>query len=51
MPLVDFRKALNETDEVEITVPGRTSGRRTSRPVWFVQQGDMVYLPPEIPPD
>lgn len=46
MPLVDLKKALNETDEVELTVPGRASGRETSRPVWFVQEGDILYLLP-----
>jgi hypothetical protein len=46
MRLVDFEKALNDTDEVELTVTGRTSSRESSRPVWFVHEGDRVYLLP-----
>jgi len=42
----DFKNALAETDEVELTVTGRASGRETSRPVWFVQDGDTLYLLP-----
>ena len=44
--VADFKKALSETDEVELTVTGRASGRETTRPVWFVQEGDTVYLLP-----
>jgi hypothetical protein len=44
--LADFKKALNETDEVELTVTGRSSGRETSRPVWFVQERDRLCLLP-----
>jgi deazaflavin-dependent oxidoreductase (nitroreductase family) len=43
---MDFLEALNNTDEIELTVVGRVSGRPTSRPVWFVQDGDTVYLLP-----
>ena len=46
MSLVAFKKALRETDEVELTVTGRTSGRETSRPVWFVHEGDTLSLLP-----
>lgn len=42
----DFERALNTTSEVELTTTGRTSGRDSSRPVWFVRQGDTVYLLP-----
>ena len=41
-----FKNALSETDEVELTVTGRTSGRETSRPVWFIHEGDTLYLLP-----
>jgi hypothetical protein len=44
--IAEFKKALSETDEVELTVTGRTSGRDTSRPVWFVRDGDTLYLLP-----
>ena len=46
MGLAAFRKALQDTREVEITVTGRTSGREISNPVWFVQEGDKLYLLP-----
>jgi deazaflavin-dependent oxidoreductase (nitroreductase family) len=46
MSLKDFKKALSRTDEVELTVAGRASGRETSRPVWFVEDGDTLYLLP-----
>jgi hypothetical protein len=46
MSLDDFKNALSEMDEVELTVTGRASGRQTSRPVWFVQEGDTLYLLP-----
>jgi deazaflavin-dependent oxidoreductase (nitroreductase family) len=46
MALGEFRKALEGTDEVELTVTGRTSGRTSSRPVWFVQEGTTLYLLP-----
>ena len=32
--------------EIEITVTGRKSGRAISIPVWFVLDGDKVYLLP-----
>jgi len=31
---------------VTITVTGRRSGRKISRPVWFVEDGDRLYLLP-----
>jgi hypothetical protein len=45
MSIIDFEKALTETDEVELTVTGR-SGRETSRPVWFIQEGETLSLLP-----
>ena len=33
-------------DEIELTVTGRSSGRPISRPVWFVQEGGILYLLP-----
>lgn len=44
--IANFKKALSNTDEMELAVTGRTSGRETSRPVWFVQDGDTLYLLP-----
>ena len=46
MALQEFLKALNNADEIELTVIGRSSGRPISRPVWFVQEGGTLYLLP-----
>jgi deazaflavin-dependent oxidoreductase (nitroreductase family) len=42
----DFSSALQNTNEIEITVTGRKSGRHISNPVWFVQEGKKLYLVP-----
>lgn len=41
-----LKDALKGTDEVQITVIGRKSGREISNPVWFVQEGERLYLLP-----
>jgi deazaflavin-dependent oxidoreductase (nitroreductase family) len=41
-----FRKSLEASREIELTVTGRTSGREISNPVWFVQEGEKLYLVP-----
>jgi hypothetical protein len=46
MPVTDFETALTKTRQLELTTTGRVSGRQTSRPVWFVRQGETVYLLP-----
>jgi hypothetical protein len=46
MAVAEFTRALQDTDEIELTVTGRGTGRKTSRPVWFVQDGDVLYLLP-----
>ena len=46
MTFTEFREALKNTDEIEITVTGRKSGRRISNPVWFVLEGEKLYLLP-----
>jgi deazaflavin-dependent oxidoreductase (nitroreductase family) len=46
MAFNEFEEALKNTDEIEITVTGRKSGRRISSPVWFVQEGETLYLLP-----
>ena len=46
MSLALFKQALEGTDEIEVTVTGRSSGRRITNPVWFVQEGDELYLLP-----
>src|SRR5438105_2790924 len=46
MARTDFRTALQSTNEIEITVTGRRSGRSLSYPVWFVLEGDKLSLLP-----
>jgi hypothetical protein len=46
MSLSDFTDALKNTDELEITATGRVSVRKISNPVWFVQEGNTLYLLP-----
>jgi hypothetical protein len=40
------RRPLEDSREVELTVTGRTSGREISDPVWFVRDGEKLYLVP-----
>ena len=42
----EFKKALETSPEIELTVTGRTSGREISNPVWFVREGEKLYLVP-----
>jgi deazaflavin-dependent oxidoreductase (nitroreductase family) len=42
----EFNKALEASREIELTVTGRTSGREISNPVWFVRDGEKLYLVP-----
>jgi hypothetical protein len=42
----DFIKALEDSREIELGVTGRTSGREISNTVWFVQDGETLYLVP-----
>jgi deazaflavin-dependent oxidoreductase (nitroreductase family) len=46
MTQTDFRTAVQNINEIEITVTGRTSGRSLSYPVWFALDGDRLYLIP-----
>ncbi len=46
MGLDEFRNALQTTNEVELTTTGRISGRESSRPLWFVQEGERLFLLP-----
>jgi deazaflavin-dependent oxidoreductase (nitroreductase family) len=41
-----FIDALSTTEEVDLTVTGRRSGRESTRPVWFVVEGTSLYLIP-----
>ena len=42
----DFTEALTPIEAVDLTVTERASGRESTRPVWFVQDGDTLYLLP-----
>jgi len=42
----DLARALESSREIELTVTGRTSGREISIPVWFVREGDDLFLVP-----
>ena len=44
MPLPDFEDALKDRDEIDLTTTGRTSGRESTRPVWFVRQVEVRLL-------
>ena len=46
MPTAEFKKALTSTRELTLTVIGRKSQRTISLPVWFVHEGDILYLLP-----
>jgi deazaflavin-dependent oxidoreductase (nitroreductase family) len=46
MALAELKSALERASEVQITVTGRRSGREISNPVWFVEEGDKLYLLP-----
>jgi deazaflavin-dependent oxidoreductase (nitroreductase family) len=46
MAVADFETALDKTTQIDLTATGRVSGQKTSRTVWFVRQGDMLYLLP-----
>jgi hypothetical protein len=46
MVQTDFRTALQGSNEIEITVTGRTSNRSFTYLVWFVLEGDQLSLLP-----
>jgi len=48
MPAQDdsLQGRLSRYREIKITVTGRTSGRKISNPVWFVAEGNSLYLLP-----
>ncbi len=41
-----LKDSLSRSREIKISVTGRKSGRTISIPVWFVLEGDKVYLLP-----
>jgi hypothetical protein len=46
MAMAEPDKALDSVDEIGLTVTGRASGRTISHPVWFIHEGDTMYLLP-----
>jgi hypothetical protein len=46
MSEADLHQRLNKVSEIRLTVKGRKSGRDISRPVWFVHEGNTLYLLP-----
>lgn len=41
-----LKDPLSRSNEITISVTGRKSGRTISNPVWFVVEGDTLYLLP-----
>jgi deazaflavin-dependent oxidoreductase (nitroreductase family) len=41
-----LKDALQDANEVDLTVTGRKSGQESSRPIWFVLDGDRLVLMP-----
>jgi hypothetical protein len=46
MSKADLYERLNRVNEIRLSVKGRKSGRDISRPVWFVHEGNTMYLLP-----
>jgi deazaflavin-dependent oxidoreductase (nitroreductase family) len=46
MTASELMDALRERSEVQLTVTGRKSGRESSRPIWFVEEGNQLLLLP-----
>jgi hypothetical protein len=46
MSKADLYQKLDRVDEIRLSVKGRKSGKDISRPVWFVHEGNILYLLP-----
>ena len=46
MSKADLHQRLNKVYEITLSVKGRKSGRDIARPVWFVHEGNTLYLLP-----
>ena len=46
MSKADLHQRLNSANEITLSVKGRKSGRDIPRPVWFVYEGNTLYLLP-----
>ena len=42
----DLHQRLNRVSEIRLSIKGRKSGRDIPRPVWFVYEGNSLYLLP-----
>lgn len=42
----DFASSMRDRDEINITVVGRRTGKQRTLPVWFVVEGNKLYLLP-----
>jgi hypothetical protein len=42
----ELKDALQDATEADLTVTGRKSGRESTRPIWFVEDGDRLLLLP-----
>jgi hypothetical protein len=47
----DLHQGLNRASEIRLSVKGRKSGRDIPRPVWFVHEGNTLYLLPNYGSD
>jgi hypothetical protein len=46
MSKADLYQRLDKVDEIRLSVKGRKSGTDIPRPVWFVHEGNTLYLLP-----
>ena len=46
MSKADLHQRLNSANEITLSVKGRKSGKNIPRPVWFVYEGNTLYLLP-----
>jgi hypothetical protein len=46
MSKADLHQRLDRVSEIRLSVKGRKSGRDIPRPVWFVHEGNTLYLLP-----
>ena len=46
MSKADLHQRLNRVSELTLSVKGRKSGKDIPRPVWFVREGNTLYLLP-----
>jgi deazaflavin-dependent oxidoreductase (nitroreductase family) len=42
----ELEDALQGASQIDLTVTGRKSGRESTRPIWFVEEGDELLLMP-----